>query len=91
MSWSARAVGAGYARRRGRHWARAPGARGKPALEAVGAYLVIAALTLADPGRSDAVFRRFLYSLASRTMRFSPSRPKSGAIRVGIPATEAIE
>ena len=54
----------------------------------VGAF---AALPSADPGRSDAAFCLFLHSLAIRTMRFSPSWPKSVATRLGIPATEATE
>jgi len=55
---------------------------------AVGAF---AALPSADPGRSDAAFCLFLHSLAIRTMRFSPSWPKSVATRLGIPATKATE
>jgi hypothetical protein len=54
----------------------------------VGAF---AALPSADPGRSDAAFCLFLHSLAIRTMRFSPSWPKSVATRLGIPAAEATE
>jgi hypothetical protein len=54
----------------------------------VGAF---AALPLADPRRRDAAFCLFLHSLAIRTMRFSPSWPKSVATRLGIPATEATE
>jgi hypothetical protein len=54
----------------------------------VGAF---SALPSADPGRSDAAFCLFLHSLAIRTMRFSPSWPKSVATRLGIPAAEATE
>ena len=54
----------------------------------VGAF---AALPSADPGRSDAAFCLFLHSLAIRTMRFSPSWPKTVATRLGIPGTEATE
>ncbi len=50
-----------------------------------------AALPSADPGRSDAAFCLFLHSLAIRTMRFSPSWPKSVATRLGIPAAEGAE
>jgi hypothetical protein len=42
-------------------------------------------------GHSDAAFRLFLYSLAIRTMRFSPSWPKPVATRLGIVITEATE
>jgi hypothetical protein len=50
-----------------------------------------AALPSADPGRSDAAFCLFLHSLAIRTMRFSPSWPKSVATRLGITPVEAPE
>ena len=50
-----------------------------------------AALPSADPGRSDAAFCLFLHSLAIRTMRFSPSWPKSVATRLGLPAAEGAE
>ena len=49
------------------------------------------ALPSADPGRSDAAFCLFLHSLAIRTMRFSPSWPKSVATRLGLPAAEGAE
>jgi hypothetical protein len=51
----------------------------------VGAF---SALPSADPGRSDAAFCLFLHSLAIRTMRFSPSWPRSVATRLGIPEKE---
>ena len=74
MSRRVRAVGARHAGGRGRHWTTAPAARGKAALAAVGACLVVAAVILTALAARGPGGRPPAPGAAPKTGRASPAR-----------------
>jgi beta-lactamase class A len=78
MSWSVRVAGAGHGRRTGRHWTGAPAVRGKAALAAVSACLVIAAVILITLAIRGPDSRLPAPGAAAKTGHASPARqPKA--------------